>query len=176
MKRVQQSLEDEVSLPPEVFEAVKPPLIAGVKTRTLKPIVDERGYLMEIFRADWPEFVKFGQVYMTTAYPGVVKAWHYHRRQVDHFACLKGALKVVLYDPRRSSTTHGAVNEFFLGERNHILLEIPPLIYHGFKCISEEEAILLNVTNEPYIYDHPDEYRLPPHTKKIPYSWERKDG
>jgi dTDP-4-dehydrorhamnose 3,5-epimerase len=36
---------------------------------------------MEILRRDDPIFQKFGQVYMTTNYPGVVKAWHYHKKQ-----------------------------------------------------------------------------------------------
>ena len=39
---------------------------------------DERGRLMEMLRCDDPIFKGFGQVYLTTAYPGVVKAWHYH--------------------------------------------------------------------------------------------------
>jgi dTDP-4-dehydrorhamnose 3,5-epimerase-like enzyme len=49
--------------------------IDGVKVTPRKIMPDERGRLVEIFRADEPDFVKFGQVYATTAYPGVVKAW-----------------------------------------------------------------------------------------------------
>ena len=113
---------------------------------------------------------------MTIGYPGVVKAWHYHRRQVDHFVCVQGMMKIALYDPRKGSKTRGAVNEFFLGDHNPIMLEIPHLVYHGFKCVSEETGIIVNVTNELYDYKNPDEYRLPAHTKKIPYDWARKDG
>ena len=46
-------------------------MIDGVKVRPLKPIHDERGYLMEMLRSDWPELAKFGQVYITIAYPDV---------------------------------------------------------------------------------------------------------
>jgi dTDP-4-dehydrorhamnose 3,5-epimerase len=50
------------------------------------------------------------------------------------------------------------------------------MIHHGWKCISEEEAIVINVPTEPYNRDNPDEYRTDPHVNHIPYKWERKDG
>lgn len=151
-------------------------MIEGVRIKRLKVIADERGRLMEILRADDELFIKFGQAYLTTGYPGVVKAWHYHKSQVDNFAVIKGMMKVVLYDARKDSPTFGEVNEFFMGEHNPILLQIPQLVYHGFKTISLEEALLINCPSEVYNYEEPDEYRLPPHTEEIPYDWSRKDG
>jgi len=47
---------------------------------------------------------------------------------------------------------------------------------HGFKCISDEESIVINVTSEPYNHESPDEFKLNPHDNKIPYDWNRKDG
>ncbi|MGB2768372.1 MAG: dTDP-4-dehydrorhamnose 3,5-epimerase family protein [Candidatus Zixiibacteriota bacterium] len=151
-------------------------MIDGVVTRKLKVIPDERGRLMEILRSDDELFSRFGQVYMTTAYPGVVKGWHYHKVQTDHIAVVKGMLKLVLYDNRDNSPTKGEINEFFLGEHNPVLVKIPPLVLHGFKCISEEEAVCINVPSEVYSYDQPDEFRVDPHKNDIPYAWERKDG
>src|SRR5919106_6513398 len=96
--------------------AAKQPRIHGVKTKSLRVIPDERGWLMEILRADDAEFfTKFGQAYISATYPGVVKAWHYHREQVDHFACVAGMVKLVLIDTRPDSRTNGAINEFFVG-------------------------------------------------------------
>jgi dTDP-4-dehydrorhamnose 3,5-epimerase len=152
-------------------------LIDGVKVRRLSVHCDERGRLMEILRCDDPEMdIKFGQVYTTTAYPGVTKAWHYHELQTDHFVCLFGMIKLALYDDREGSPTRGQVNEFFLGPHNPILVEIPKLVYHGFKCISETEAMVLNYVTEAYNYEHPDEYRIAPHSGEIPYDWSRRDG
>jgi dTDP-4-dehydrorhamnose 3,5-epimerase len=151
-------------------------MIEGVRTKTLRVIPDERGRLMEMLRVDDDLFIKFGQVYMTTAYPGVVKAWHYHKRQWDHFVVVKGMMKVVLYDAREASSTYREINEFFMGEHNPLLLQIPPFIYHGFKCISESEAIVINIPTEAYHRKEPDEYRLDPHSREIPYDWTRKDG
>jgi dTDP-4-dehydrorhamnose 3,5-epimerase len=151
-------------------------LIEGAKLIPLKTICDERGSLMEILRRDAPHFEKFGQAYVTTAYPGVVKGWHYHKVQTDRFCVLAGMMKVVLYDDRDNSPTRGRINEFFLGERQRALLVIPPLVLHGFKCIGVHEAMVLNIPTEPYDHANPDEYRVPPHENDIPYDWSRKDG
>ena len=151
-------------------------MIDGVMVKQLRVLPDERGRLMEILREDDEIYLRFGQVYLTTGYPGVVKAWHYHKVQFDHFCVVKGMMKVVLYDSRDGSPTKGEVNEFFLGEHRPIVLRIPPLVYHGFKTISGEEAFLINVCTQTYKYDAPDEFRVPPHDNDIPYDWARKDG
>jgi dTDP-4-dehydrorhamnose 3,5-epimerase len=150
-------------------------LIHGVKTKQLKVIADERGRLMEMLRSDEAMFIRFGQVYLTTAYPGVVKGWHYHKKQIDHFVVVHGMMKIVLYDARQDSPTYGEVNEFFMGDHNQMLLQIPSYVYHGFKCVSEHEAIVVNCTTEVYSYNDPDEYRVDPHSNEIPYDWSRKD-
>lgn len=151
-------------------------MINGVIIKELKVIPDERGRLMEIMRSDDNFFEKFGQVYMTTAYPGVVKGWHYHKKQFDNMAVIKGMMKIVLYDSRKESASFGEINEIFAGIHNPVLVHIPPFVYHGFKCISEDEAIVVNAPTEVYNYKEPDEYRLPAHNNDIPYKWDRKDG
>ena len=151
-------------------------LIEGVKIKPLRLIPDERGWVLEILRSDDTElFAKFGQVYVSATYPGVVKAWHYHKHQVDNFACVAGMVKLVLVDARVDSPTSGAVNEFFIGTRNSMLVQVPNLVYHGWKCISTETALVVNVPTEPYRYTDPDEFRLEPH-QTLPYDWTRKDG
>ena len=151
-------------------------MIEGVKVRKLKVIPDERGRLMEMVRADDEDFTHFGQVYLTTAYPGVVKGWHYHEKQHDNMVVVSGMMKIVLYDRREDSKTHGEVNEFFAGSHNPLRITIPPGVCHGFKCISSEEAVVINTVSEPYNYENPDELRIHPHDNDIPYDWNRRDG
>ena len=151
-------------------------LIFGVYVKKLRVIPDERGRLMEILRSDDDCFTHFGQVYMTTGYPEVVKAWHYHTKQTDNFCVVQGMMKIVLYDSRSDSPSFGLVNEFFAGEHNPILITIPSLVYHGFKTIGEKEAVLINIPTEVYDYTKPDEHRVPPDCKDIPYNWERVNG
>jgi len=146
-------------------------MIEGVKTKKLNVIPDERGWLMEILRCDDEIFSVFGQVYLTTAYPGVVKAWHYHKRQTDNFTCIRGMMKVALFDGREGSKTYREINEFFIGDRNPMLISVPPMVYHGFKAMGEETAYFLSMPTLPYNYQEPDEFRLSPDSHKIPYDW-----
>ena len=148
-------------------------MIYGVNVKKLKIIPDDRGRLMEILRSDDDIFRKFGQVYMTTAYPGVVKAWHYHKIQTDSFTCVHGKIKLALYDSREDSPTYKEVNDFIVSLDTPMLIQIPPLVYHGFKGTSVYEAIVVNTVTEPYNYKIPDEYRVDAYDNGIPYDWKR---
>ena len=147
-------------------------MIQGVKTTKLRLVPDERGRLMEILRKDWELFLPPAQIYMTTNYPGVVKAWHFHKKQTDQMTCVKGMVKVALYDGREDSPTYGEINEFFVGEYNPMLIQIPAGVYHGWKCISESESVVVNCPTELYNYEHPDEHRAEWDNPRIPYNWE----
>lgn len=151
-------------------------MIKGVHAKQLRVLPDERGRLMEIMRNDDDVFQKFGQVYMTTTYSGVVKAWHLHKRQTDNVCCVHGMIKLVLYDQRTDSPTFKEVNQFYLGVHNPLLVQIPANVYHGWMCVSQEEAVVVNVPTEVYNRKDPDEHRLDPHNNDIPYEWSRKDG
>ena len=146
-------------------------LIEGVKIKQLKVLPDERGYLMEILRSDEEMYDKFGQCYLTVVKPRVVKGWHYHKFQTDHFVGLQGTPKVVLYDARKDSATYGLVNEFNMGMENPIVVKIPTYVYHGFTAVGEHDAMILNIPTEVYHYKDPDEFRADPFTNEIPYDW-----
>ncbi|MBN1405937.1 MAG: dTDP-4-dehydrorhamnose 3,5-epimerase family protein [Candidatus Omnitrophica bacterium] len=148
-------------------------MINGVKIKKLKIIPDSRGRLMEILRSDDKIFKKFGQVYMTTAKPGVVKAWHWHKLQTDNFTCVFGKMRLVLYDARKNSPTYNKINEFEVSTEKPALIQIPPHIYHGFKCIGTKEAIVINTVTRPYNRKHPDEYRLDAFDNGINYDWSK---
>ena len=147
-------------------------MIEGVIIKKLRAIPDERGRLMEILRDDDDFFERFGQVYMTTVYPGVIKAWHYHKEQTDHVTVIHGMIKMVLYDWRKESATYREVVELFVGEHNPILVRIPPLVLHGWKGIGSKEAIAVNVPNRHYDPQAPDEERLPYDSEEVDYNWD----
>ncbi len=149
--------------------------IEGVKIKELKVLPDERGKLMEILRSDESMFERFGQAYVTICKPRIVKGWHYHKLQVDHFVCLQGKAKVVLYDPRKDSKTYGKLNEFVIGLENPLLIKIPTFVYHGFTAVGNQDAMILNIPTEVYRYSEPDEFRADPFSKEIPYDWGNVD-
>jgi dTDP-4-dehydrorhamnose 3,5-epimerase len=147
-------------------------LIDGVKTKPLRVIPDERGWLTEILRSDDPDFKAFGQVYLTAVYPGVIKAWHFHKEQTDYIACIAGMMRLGLYDPREGSPTRGLSQEIFVGVLNPLMVIVPPGVMHGFQCLGSEPALVINVPDKPYNYDNPDEFRVPIDDPSVPYIWE----
>lgn len=146
-------------------------MIKGVEMKGLKVIRDDRGFLMEMLRCDDKLFEKFGQLYLTVCNPGYVKGWHYHKKQTDNFVVVKGNAKVVLYDIRKNSNTKVKIQEVFMGEKNSILLKIPPFILHGITPVDNNPVYLINCPTLPYNYDNPDEFKINFKSEKIPYKW-----
>ncbi len=147
-------------------------MIEGVKIKPRVKHVDDRGYLMEILRADDPEFMRFGQVYVTTCLPGIVKAWHAHRLQTDHLCVIKGLGKIGLFDGREDSPTYRQAQTIIAGELNSVLVQIPPLVWHGFTALTDEPIYVLNIPTEPFHREQPDEMRLDPFDNDFGYDWQ----
>jgi|TARA_B100002003_G_scaffold238861_1_gene257574 dTDP-4-dehydrorhamnose 3,5-epimerase len=149
-------------------------MIDGVVVKPLRRIPDERGFIMHMLRADDPEFERFGEIYFSTAYPGVIKAWHLHKEMTLNYAVVAGMIKLVLYDDRDGSPTRGEVQELFIGEENYQLVKIPPLVWNGFKAVGTRMSILANCSSIPH---DPDEIvRISPFDASVPYDWSLKQG
>jgi dTDP-4-dehydrorhamnose 3,5-epimerase len=147
-------------------------MIKGVNIVPLKKIPDERGKIMHMLRCDDPHFEKFGEIYFSLAYPGVIKGWHLHRKTALNYAVIQGMIKLVLYDGRDNSPTKGEIQEIFTGEDNYCLIQIPPGITNGYKTVGVKPAIVANCATLPH---DPDEMiRFDPFDNDIPYDWSLK--
>ena len=144
-------------------------MIDGVKITKLKQIFDERGKVMHMLRNDSDVFKKFGEIYFSTSFPGVVKAWHRHKEMTLNYAVIYGEIKFVLYDDRVSSPTKGQIQELYISPQNYILVSVPPMIWNGFKCIGTNESIVANCADVPHKSNEID--RKHPTDKSIPYNW-----
>ncbi|MEM3828797.1 MAG: dTDP-4-dehydrorhamnose 3,5-epimerase family protein [Conexivisphaerales archaeon] len=144
-------------------------IIKGVQITKLDVIPDERGAILHMLRSTDSIFEKFGEIYFSKVYPGVVKGWHIHRRITLNYAVPVGMIKLVLYDDREDSPTKGAIMELFIGEENYQLVTIPPNVWNGFKGVGMKAAIVANCATEPY--DPREIERADPLEKKIPYDW-----
>lgn len=120
-----------------------------------------------------PHFTAFGEIYFSTAYPGVVKGWHLHKNMTLHYACISGRIKLVIYDEREGSPTKGELTELFIGPDNYCLVVIPPGVWNGFKCIGTETAVVADCIDIPY--EEAQSVRVDPHGSHIPYDWATKD-
>jgi dTDP-4-dehydrorhamnose 3,5-epimerase len=149
-------------------------MIDGVKIVPLRQIVDERGKIMHMLKATDEHFIAFGEIYFSCSWPGVVKAWHIHRSMTINNAVVSGRAKLVMYDLRPQSPTHGELQEVFLGEDNYVLVQIPPGVANGYKAYGDKMVILANAATEPH---EPDEMeRIDPFTTDIPYDWSLRHG
>ena len=149
-------------------------MIDGVTVTPLRRIPDERGLIAHMFRADDPQFEKFGEIYFSYIYPGAVKAWHLHREMVLNYAVPVGNIKLVLFDEREGSPTRGELMELFIGEINYCRVRIPQGVWNGFKGIGTGVAVVANLASIPH--DPGEILRMDPHENRIPYSWARRDG
>jgi len=148
-------------------------MIDGVRIVPLKQIADERGKIMHMFRNDSEFFTKFGEIYFSTIYPGVIKGWHIHKEMTLNYAVIVGKIKLVLYDDRKDSKTKGELMEIFLSCDNYSLISIPPMVWNGFKGCGATEAIVANCSDIPHSAD--EIMRLDPFDESIPYNWELKN-
>jgi dTDP-4-dehydrorhamnose 3,5-epimerase len=149
-------------------------MIAGVRITPLRQIPDERGKVMHMLRADDPHFERFGEIYFSTVYAGVIKGWHLHERMTLNYAVPVGAIKLVLFDDRETSSTRGELQEIFLGDGNYSLTTVPPRVWNGFKGIGHPYSVVANCATLPH--DPGEITRLDPFTSKIPYDWSVRHG
>lgn len=124
---------------------------------------------MHMLKATDPHFERFGEIYFSMVYPGVIKGWHRHSRMGLSYAVPIGMIKLVLYDDRPNSPTRSEIQEIFLGESNYCLVKIPPMVWNGFKGIGTSPALVANCATIPH--DPTEIERLDPLGGKIPYDW-----
>jgi dTDP-4-dehydrorhamnose 3,5-epimerase len=130
-------------------------LALGRSEPVLHPVrifADDRGWSMmnqfqEVLR---PE----GQINYSVQYPGVVKAWHRHRRQTDFWLCIRGQMKVGIYRERDDQAWMAIV-----GELSPAVIVIPPTLWHGVATVGCDKAGLLYYVTESYNPSQPDEER-----------------
>lgn len=144
-------------------------MIEGVNIVSLRRIPDERGTIYRMLSRTDPYFIEFGEIYFSTVYAGIVKGWHRHSEMTLNYACIHGRVKLALYDDRPDSPTRGVIDEVFLGTDNYSLVQIPPLVWNGFKGMSQPDAVIANCCTHPH--DPRRSERLDPFDNHIPYDW-----
>jgi dTDP-4-dehydrorhamnose 3,5-epimerase len=145
-------------------------VIHDVVLKSLITHADERGFFRELIRSTDDFFnAGFGQWSHSLMYPGVVKAWHIHNRQVDWWYVASGTLRVALHDTRMESPSYKETMEFLMGDnQSAVVLCIPAGVAHGCKCINGPVNLFYITSNT---YDPEDEGRIPHDDRSIGYDW-----
>ena len=143
--------------------------IDGVIITPLKIIKDNRGSVMHMLRSDHQIFKSFGEIYFSTIYKDKIKAWHLHKEATLNYVCIKGIVKLVLFDDRSSSSTKGNYQELILSPKNYFLVTIPPFIWNGFIGLDKSESIVANCISLPH--DESEMVRRKHDDKYFRYDW-----
>ncbi len=157
-----------------ILQANSPKLIHGVQVAPFALWPDDRGYFLEVQRIGYglaAEFPKEStQISAALNYPGIIKAFHFHRHQTDCWTPAAGLLQVVLIDLRPESESFGWRNTLYVGALRPWQILIPPGIAHGYKVIGQQPSVLVYATDR--FYNPADEGRIPHNDPALNYDWE----
>jgi len=145
-------------------------MIDNVLVNKLNKIHDDRGAIYHMLRCDNSHFEKFGEIYFSIAFPGIVKGWHEHTKQTQNYAVIDGDIKLVLYDNRPESKTYKKIDEMIIGDKNYCLVTIPTGIATAYKNIGKKNSILANCSTLPHDKNEMINYDFK--GNKIPYNWD----
>ena len=144
--------------------------IEGVIVQPLMQIADNRGSVLHMMRRDSKLFKQFGEVYFSEIHSGKIKGWKRHKKQTQNLAVPLNNIRLVIYDNRPSSSTHGNIVEYQLGRPDHYrLVHIPPMLWYGFQAFGEETALIVNCADQ--LHDSEETELLSADSNEIPYQW-----
>lgn len=149
-------------------------MIKGVKIKKIISYYDDRGFFAEVIKLGEETFHPIQQTSYTETYPGIIKAFHFHKKQDEAWFICKGHAKVVLHDLRKDSPTKGQTDIVYTGENDKKLIFIPIGVAHGYQVLSTTPIGLFYHTSKPYNPKNPDEYRIPFNDPSIKFDWKIK--
>ncbi|MEK7603691.1 MAG: dTDP-4-dehydrorhamnose 3,5-epimerase family protein [Patescibacteria group bacterium] len=150
-------------------------MIKDVKVKKMLLNHDDRGFFAEAVKFGEETFHEIKQTSYAETYPGIIKAFHWHKKQWDIWCVIKGMAQVVLYDLRKDSPTKGQTDVICAGEKNMLVIAIPPGVAHGYRVLGDKPMGIFYHTTEAYDPKNPDEERISFNSPKIKFNWETKN-
>ena len=142
-------------------------MIEDIEINQLKIISTEGGDVLHGIKASEKQFDGFGDAYFSTVNNGAVKGWKKHLKMTLNLMVPVGKVGFVFFDDREDSQSINTFQSLVISTENYYRLTVPPGIWFGFKGLSEDKNLLLNVAN---IEHDPDEaVNRPIH--EIKYDW-----
>ena len=145
------------------------PAIPGVEIVDLKRFADDGGNFTELGRLGSGIHAallgfEVKQINYSEMDPGVIKAFHLHRRQTDvWFVPPSDKMLLVLLDARAGSPTEKVARRFILGDGASRLVRIPPGVAHGVKNLAASRGRVIYFVDVQFQVNPAecDEGRLP---------------
>ena len=144
----------------------------GAKIIELRRHDDDRGYFLEVLRESWVK-TPIKQISVSMTNPGVIKAFHWHKKQQDIWYLVSGKVLVVLHDLRENSPNYKKTRAFTVDSgKNPKLIIIPIKVAHGYKVLGNAPVTMLYAMDNEYDPKNPDEERIPHDDIEIGFDWD----
>jgi dTDP-4-dehydrorhamnose 3,5-epimerase len=126
--------------------------IDGVRVEQLEPHLDDRGWLVELYRGDeLPADDLPVMAYVSQTQPGMTRGPHEHREQTDVFTFLgEGRWRVYLWDARPGSLTWGHRRRVEVERGAAVQILVPPGVVHAYRNLGTTPAWVFNAANRLY--------------------------
>ncbi len=145
-------------------------MIKGIKIFPLKQISLEKGDVWHGLKKSDEGYKGFGEVYFSNVVPKQIKGWKKHLETTLNLVVLKGEIEFVFFDDRIDSETKGkffSITASSTDKEKYIRICVFPGIWMAFRCISDDEALLMDVIDQP----HSDKESLRKDLDEINYIW-----
>jgi dTDP-4-dehydrorhamnose 3,5-epimerase len=144
-------------------------MIEGIKIFPLKQIELDKGDVWHGLKNTDDSYCGFGEVYFSNIKPNQIKGWKKHQLNTLNLIVLKGTIEFVFFDDRIDSKTKGNFQSIIASEHkeNYIRICVPPGLWMAFKGKSEEQALLMDIINQP----HSDNESIRKDLDDIKYNW-----
>lgn len=121
----------------------------GVIVRDLAKYVDQRGWLLELFRNDeLPEGFHPAMAYISMTKPGVARGPHEHEFQTDGFAFVDGDYEVYLWENRPGKGEKMVTIK--AGREEPKVVFVPPGVVHAYRNVGSADAFVINFPDKLY--------------------------
>jgi dTDP-4-dehydrorhamnose 3,5-epimerase len=130
--------------------------IEGVMIARLESHVDDRGWLVELFRGDeLADDALPVMAYVSQTVPGATRGPHEHAEQTDVFMFLgDGRWRVYLWDIRPDSPSWAHRHRIDVNLEERVRVLVPPGVVHAYRNLGDTPAWIFNAANRLYAGHH----------------------
>ena len=111
--------------------------------KPLKKFHVEEGDVFHGLKASEIEFNGFEEAYFSTIKNNKIKAWKRHLRMTMNLIVPVGNVEFNFYDEKKF-----LINSAIIGENNYSRITVSPMIWFGFKGVSNNTSYILNISNK----------------------------
>ncbi len=116
-------------------------LLSDIIISETATIPNELGDIIKIVKCNDKEIKKISEVYCSWVVPNKIKAWKRQEIQTMNLFVLLGTIRFVFIDSNEE------IMRLDINSNSNKLLTVPPGIWYGFKCISNDNGLILNSTD-----------------------------